>query len=116
MNQIQVGSQLTYQVNAPATFLFNISVSRNSFQRIVAESLEIFPFRKIEECAVGDLGNRMIRSKFTFEMSPLNPTDTELREGYSIGAFRDAGGITYRYELSSTGVTRTLPGADPDAQ
>ena len=61
MNQIQVGSQLTYQVNAPATFLFNISVSRNAFQRIVAESLEILPFRKIEECAVGDLGNRMIR-------------------------------------------------------
>lgn len=61
MNQIQVGSQLTYQVNAPATFLFNISVSRNAFQRIVAESLEILPFQKIEECAVGDLGNRMIR-------------------------------------------------------
>ena len=62
------------------------------------------------------VGDRMFRNKFTFEMSPLNPTDAELRDGYSIGAFREAGGITYRYELTSTGVTRTLPGADPDAQ
>lgn len=62
------------------------------------------------------VGDRMVRSKFTFEMSPINPTDIELRDGYLIGAFRDAGGITYRFELTNTGVQRILPGADPDAQ
>ncbi|MEO7674931.1 MAG: prepilin-type N-terminal cleavage/methylation domain-containing protein [Pyrinomonadaceae bacterium] len=61
-------------------------------------------------------GVRMFRSKFTFEMSPLTPTDAELRNGYSIGAFRDAGGVTYRYELSSGGVQRILPSIDLDTQ
>lgn len=61
MNQIQVGSQMCYQVNSPATFLMNISVARNHHQRVLNESIEIEPFYKIEECAVGGLGNRMIR-------------------------------------------------------
>lgn len=60
--------------------------------------------------------DRLIRGKFTFEMSPLNPTDLELRQGYLIGAFRDAGGVTYRYELTSVGVQRILPSIDPDTQ
>jgi prepilin-type N-terminal cleavage/methylation domain-containing protein len=56
--------------------------------------------------------NRMFRNKFTFEMTPLNPTDPELREGFSIGAFRDAGGVTYRFELTNDGVRRVLPGVE----
>ncbi len=62
------------------------------------------------------IGDRMVRNKFTFEMSPIIPTDTELKDGYSIGAFRDAGGVTYRFELTNSGVQRILPGPDPDAQ
>ena len=62
------------------------------------------------------VGDRMIRNKFTFEMSPVNPTDAELKDGYTIGAFRDASGITYRFELTNSGVQRILPGADPDTQ
>lgn len=58
--------------------------------------------------------NRMFRNNFTFEMTPLNPTDAELRNGFSIGAFRDAGGVTYRFELTNEGVQRILPGAEMD--
>lgn len=57
-------------------------------------------------------GSRMFRNKFTFEMTPLNPTDAELREGFNIAAFRSAGGITYRYELTNEGIQRVLPGAE----
>ena len=56
--------------------------------------------------------SRMLRNDFTFEMSPLNPTDAELREGYSIAAFRTAGGVTYRFEVTSEGLHRVLPGPD----
>lgn len=55
---------------------------------------------------------RMYRNNFTFEMSPVNPTDAELREGYSIAAFRSAGGVTYRFELTNDGVKRVLPGLE----
>lgn len=61
MNQIHVGSRIVYQVNAPTTFLFNISVARNEHQQTVDESLDIQPYHRVEECAVGPLGNRLIR-------------------------------------------------------
>ncbi|WP_068140308.1 transglutaminase-like domain-containing protein [Roseimaritima ulvae] len=61
MNQIKVGSRLDYQVKADTTFLFNISVARNEHQQIVEESLRVEPFHEVEECAVGPLGNRLIR-------------------------------------------------------
>ena len=56
--------------------------------------------------------NRLFRHKFTFEMMPLSPTNAELREGFLIGAFRDAGGVTYRFELTNNGIQRVLPGAE----
>jgi len=59
-------------------------------------------------------GVRMIRNKFTFEMGGVTPTDDELKQGYSIAAFRDAGGITYRFEVSNTGIRRVLPGPELD--
>tara|TARA_R110002049_G_scaffold72490_7_gene187543 strand:- start:119253 stop:120095 length:843 start_codon:yes stop_codon:yes gene_type:complete len=61
MNQIKVGSRIGYQVKAPTTFLFNISVARNEHQQIVSEAFRVDPFHKIEECAVGPLGNRLVR-------------------------------------------------------
>ncbi len=61
MNQIHVGSRIVYQVKSDTTFLFNISVARNEHQRIVEESFRVEPFHKIDECAVGDLGNRLVR-------------------------------------------------------
>lgn len=60
------------------------------------------------------VGVRMFRNKFTFEMSPVTPTDAELRGGYTIGAYRDAGGVTYRFELTNSGVQRILPSPEPE--
>lgn len=61
MNQIQVGSRLQYLVQSPATFLLNISVAQNGHQSTSQESIEVDPFHKVEECAVGPLGNRLVR-------------------------------------------------------
>jgi transglutaminase-like putative cysteine protease len=61
MNTIDVSSRIVYQVNSPTTFLFNISVIRNEYQRVSEELFEVQPFYKIEECEVGPLGNRLVR-------------------------------------------------------
>ena len=61
------------------------------------------------------VGSQMVRNKFTFVMAPsLVPTDVELRTEYTIAAYRDAGGVTYRYEVTSTGLVRIFPGPEPD--
>lgn len=59
-------------------------------------------------------GDRLFRNTFTFEMTPLTPTDTELRSGYSIGAYRNALGMTWRFELTNEGLHRVLPSADEE--
>ena len=74
MNRIQVQSKLAYRVNSPATFLMNISVACNEHQAVLSEAIEVQPFYKVEECAVGELGNRMIR---------LTVNPGELSIGYS---------------------------------
>lgn len=61
MNKINVGSRIGYQVKTDTTFLFNISVARNQYQQIVEEAFNVEPFHRIEECAVGPLGNRLVR-------------------------------------------------------
>jgi transglutaminase-like putative cysteine protease len=61
MKQIQVGSRLQYLVNTPTTFLLNISVAQNDHQSTTNESVEITPFHRVEDCAVGPLGNRLLR-------------------------------------------------------
>ncbi len=61
MNQIHVGAQIKYQVACPTTFLFNISAVKNDHQTILREAFEVQPFHQIEECAVGPLGNRLVR-------------------------------------------------------
>jgi len=60
------------------------------------------------------IGTQMIRNKFRFEMSVVDPADVTLKDGYSIGAYRDAGGVTYRFELTNSGVQRILPGPELD--
>ncbi len=37
-------------------------------------------------------GTDMVRGKFTFQMSPVTPTDTQLRDGYSIVATKAVAG------------------------
>ena len=61
MNQIHVGSRLGYTVNSKTTFLLNISVAQNNHQSTTSESIKVLPFHKVESCAVGPLGNRLLR-------------------------------------------------------
>lgn len=61
MNQIRVGSQLKYQVNAPSNFLMNVCAAKNEHQHIVKEKLEVFPGYEVKECQSGPLGNRPLR-------------------------------------------------------
>ena len=60
------------------------------------------------------VAERMLRNKFIFEMEPLVPTVAELRDGYTIAAYRDVNGITYRFQLTNAGVVRTLPDEEAD--
>lgn len=49
-------------------------------------------------------GNSLTRGRFTFEMSPLTPTDAELRNGYTIVATgQNIGGTTYIFRVNQTG-------------
>ena len=56
-------------------------------------------------------GDRVVRGTYVFEMTPVSPTPTDLRTGYTISAVRSlAGDATYRYELNQSGkITRILP-------
>lgn len=59
------------------------------------------------------VGPRLYRNNFEFEMTPLNPDPvTDLKGGYSIGASRQALGMTWRFELTNEGLYRVLPGPD----
>lgn len=55
-------------------------------------------------------GNQIIRGKFfVFEMTPPNPTDTELRDSYIITARRSvASEAVYQYEINQTGEIRQI--------
>jgi prepilin-type N-terminal cleavage/methylation domain-containing protein len=54
-------------------------------------------------------GDRMVRGKFTFEMTPLVPTDDQLRSQFLITATR-ADGLIYEYEVNQTGqIVQVLP-------
>jgi prepilin-type N-terminal cleavage/methylation domain-containing protein len=56
-------------------------------------------------------GNEVTRGKFIFSMSPdPNPTDAQLKDGYTILATRNVTGegVIYQYELTETGEIRQL--------
>lgn len=61
MNVIHVGCHLKYAVRYPSILLLNLSVALNEHQKTLNESIEIRPYQAVEECAVGPLGNRMLR-------------------------------------------------------
>ena len=49
-------------------------------------------------------GSSLSRGRFTYEMSPLNPTDAELTEGYTLVATGlPGGGTTYIFRVNQTG-------------
>lgn len=57
----KLGSQLIYTINQPSTFIFNVQVVRNDFQKIIAEELQLDPQLPFDELTVDDNGNRYIR-------------------------------------------------------
>ena len=60
------------------------------------------------------VGDRLVRGKYVFEMSPVRPDDSELVTQFSITATRDVSGdVVYKYELSEDGRIRQIlpPGA-----
>lgn len=61
MNAIEVGCTLHYEVDTPASFLFQIAAANNSYQHIIDESFTVSPFIPMEACDVSRLGNRMHR-------------------------------------------------------
>lgn len=61
MKTIEVGSDLSYDVLAPTSFLFQIAAMQNDYQHVVSESLKVTPPVDVEACQVGPLGNRLHR-------------------------------------------------------
>jgi len=56
-------------------------------------------------------GDRVVRGRYVFEMTPVTPTDPELATEYVITATRNVSDdIVYKYELTQTGkITQILP-------
>jgi prepilin-type N-terminal cleavage/methylation domain-containing protein len=56
-------------------------------------------------------GDRVVKNRYTYEMSPVTPTDTELKNGFTITATRSVtGDVTYKYALTQTGqIEQILP-------
>lgn len=61
------------------------------------------------------VGDKLVRGKYVFEMSPSNPTDAELAREYFVSATRDVpGDAVYRYELNQAGrIVQVLPVGAP---
>lgn len=66
---------------------------------------------------VGTLvGDKLVRGKYVFEMTPVRPVDSELVTEYLISATRDVpGDAVYRYELNQSGrITQVYPAGAPE--
>ena len=61
MRTINIGSELSYQINAPTSFLFQVAATQDRFQFISDESLTVSPDTDVQTCSTGLLGNRMHR-------------------------------------------------------
>jgi hypothetical protein len=51
--EFQIKCHLGYEVSGPASFLFNVSVARNSFQRIITEHFDVGGAEYCQEIAIG---------------------------------------------------------------
>lgn len=60
-------------------------------------------------------GDRVVRGRYVFEMSPVTPTDSELKTEYVITATRAVSDdVVYKYELTQSGrITQILPVGSP---
>ena len=91
MTQIQIGSDLSYQVNGTTVFLFQICAANTQHQRVISEALNFNPLLNVEHCHVGLDGIRMQRIlvepcelhvsyRATVEMTPGIERPTEVGE------------------------------------
>jgi prepilin-type N-terminal cleavage/methylation domain-containing protein len=55
-------------------------------------------------------GGQLFRNKYVWEMTPLAPTDAELKDGFMINATRNVAGdpTIFQYELTHTGQIRQI--------
>lgn len=54
-------------------------------------------------------GDRVVRGRYVFEMTPVTPTDGELANEYIITATRSIGDdVVYKYELTQSGKIRQI--------
>jgi prepilin-type N-terminal cleavage/methylation domain-containing protein len=55
-------------------------------------------------------GNDLVAHQFVYSMVPATPTDTDLRQGYTVTATRNVTGDTniYQYELTQSGEIRQI--------
>ena len=62
------------------------------------------------------VGDRLVRGKYVFEMTPVRPSDSELATEFLISATRDIpGDAVYRYELNQSGkITQVYPLGAPE--
>src|SRR6202022_1316131 len=51
--EFQIKCHLGYEVSGPASFLFNVAVAQNSFQRIITEHLEVGGAEYCQEMVIG---------------------------------------------------------------
>ena len=51
--EFEIQCHLGYEVSGPASFLFNVAVAQNSFQRIIAEHFEVRGVEYSQEMAIG---------------------------------------------------------------
>jgi transglutaminase-like putative cysteine protease len=51
--EFQIKCRLGYEISGPASFLFNVAVTRNSFQRITTEHFEVAGAKSCQEMVIG---------------------------------------------------------------
>lgn len=63
-------------------------------------------------------GDRIVRGRYVFEMTPVTPTDAQLSQRYVITATRSTtDDVVYKFELTQTGkIVQLLPASNPDLE
>ncbi|MEO8573076.1 MAG: prepilin-type N-terminal cleavage/methylation domain-containing protein [Pyrinomonadaceae bacterium] len=62
------------------------------------------------------VGDRLVKGKYVYEMTPVRPDDSDLATEFLLSATRDAqGDVVYKYELNQTGkIVQVYPAGAPN--
>ncbi|MFK7855306.1 MAG: transglutaminase family protein [Granulosicoccus sp.] len=66
---IEVGCELSYQVNFPTSILLQVAVAQSEQQRVMSESLLVNPYYPVQEYSSGSMANRT--HKLVAEAGPM---------------------------------------------